>query len=139
MIWLNLFGYLENNAVLWDIMNLVNHLYGQDKLYYLGGNIMVQSSSYIAIPPGATILELLYVREMSLEELSEKMGCSEEYISKLIDGTTPLTSNVALEIESVLGVPTLFWNNLESNYREQLFLVENEIKTILNGHSINYQ
>ncbi|MBG9985052.1 helix-turn-helix domain-containing protein [Aerococcaceae bacterium DSM 111022] len=100
---------------------------------------MVQSSSYIAIPPGATILELLYVREMSLEELSEKMGCSEEYISKLIDGTTPLTSNVALEIESVLGVPTLFWNNLESNYREQLFLVENEIKTILNGHSINYQ
>lgn len=37
-----------------------------------------------------------------------------------------LTPDVALRLETVLGVPAGFWNNLEAQYREKLIRVEAE-------------
>ena len=38
----------------------------------------------------------------------------------------PLTPEVAVRLETVLGVPAKFWNNLEAIYREKLVKVEAE-------------
>ena len=84
------------------------------------------SKSVIAIPPGATIREQLENRGMKQKEFALRMGLSEKHISRLINGQAELTEDVALRLESVLGLPASFWNNLEVLYREQLARVNAE-------------
>ena len=87
---------------------------------------MVRSSSFVAVPPGATIKEQLVDRGMSQKEFAARMDLSEKHISKLINGEVQLTPEVAVRLEMVLGVPAKFWNNLEAIYREKLIKVEAE-------------
>lgn len=87
---------------------------------------MTRSRNYIATPPGATIKEQLNDRGMSQKEFAARMDMSEKHISRLINGDVHLTSEVAIRLEMVLGVPAKFWNNLESIYREKLNKAEME-------------
>ncbi len=85
---------------------------------------MVRSRSYIATPPGATIKELLNDRGMSQKEFAARMDMSEKHISKLVNGEVQLTPETAVRLETVLGVPAKFWNNLEAIYREKIIKAE---------------
>lgn len=87
---------------------------------------MVRSSSFIATPPGATIKEQLNDRGMSQKEFAMRMDMSEKHISKLINGDVQLTSDMAVRLEIVLGVPARFWSNLEAIYREKLIKIKVE-------------
>ncbi len=86
----------------------------------------MKSRSYIATPPGATIKEQIVDRGMSQKEFAARMDMSEKHISKLINGEVLLTSEMAMRLEMVLGLPAHFWNNLESIYREKLQLIQEE-------------
>ncbi|MBF4693122.1 helix-turn-helix domain-containing protein [Fusibacter ferrireducens] len=81
---------------------------------------MRYSKSTIAIPPGATIREQIENRGIKQKEFALRMGLSEKHVSRLINGQVELTQDVALRLESVLGVPATFWSNLEVMYREKL-------------------
>jgi HTH-type transcriptional regulator / antitoxin HigA len=82
---------------------------------------MVAESEYcIAVPPGETIKEQLEERNMSMEEFIRSMGESEKFIAELLEGDVALTESVAAKLESVLGIPSQFWNNLEGIYRADL-------------------
>ena len=81
---------------------------------------MLESKSYIATPPGATITEQLEERGMTQNEFSKRMGMSEKQISQLMNGDVRVTSDMAEKLELVLGVPADFWNKLESIYQEKL-------------------
>lgn len=87
---------------------------------------MTRSRSYIAIPPGATIREQLEDRGMSQKEFASRIGMSEKHVSRLINGEVQLTADVAYRLETVLGLPAGFWNNLEAVYREKLIKAEAE-------------
>lgn len=87
---------------------------------------MNRSRNIVATPPGATIKEQLIDRGMSQKELAARMDMSEKHISRLIKGDVQLTSEVALRLEMVLGVPASFWNKLEAIYREKLTRVRAE-------------
>lgn len=89
---------------------------------------MIRSRSYIAIPPGATIKELLDDRGMSQSEFAARMDMSEKHISKLVNGDVLLTPETSIKLEMVLGVPARFWNNLEAIYREKIIKAEAENK-----------
>lgn len=80
---------------------------------------MIRSNSIIATPPGATIKEQLEDRHMTQKEFAERMGMSPKHISHLINGDVQLTPDVAIRLESVLGVPAKFWNNLEAIYQDK--------------------
>ncbi len=86
----------------------------------------MESKSYIAVPPGATILELLRDRGMSREEFAKGMDMPEEDVVGLIDGDVVLAPLIAQKLEQVLGVPASFWEKLEAQYRENVILVEKE-------------
>lgn len=88
---------------------------------------MLHSKNTVAVPPGATIREQLENRGMSQKEFSLRMGMSEKHISRLINGKVELTPDVALRLESVLGLNAKFWNSRESTYREQLSRVQAEL------------
>ena len=81
---------------------------------------MVKGYDFIATPPGATIKEQLEDRGMSQKEFASRMNMSEKHISKLINGEVQLTTDVAIRLETVLGVPAQFWIKLEAVYREKL-------------------
>ena len=87
---------------------------------------MKRSRNVIAIPPGETIKEQLKERSMKQKEFAMRMGMSEKHISKLINGEVQLTVDMARKLEMVLGVPTQFWCNLESLYREDMIKVKEE-------------
>lgn len=87
---------------------------------------MIKSKTYIATPPGSTVKEQLNNRGMSQKEFAIRMDMSEKHISKFLSGEVILTSDMALRLEMVLGVPASFWNNLESIYRNKLQLVKEE-------------
>lgn len=87
---------------------------------------MIESKSYIAIPPGATILELLEDRGMSREEFAERMDMTEEDVVRLINGDVVLAPLIAQKLELALGVPASFWIKLEEQYKEKRVLVEKE-------------
>lgn len=90
---------------------------------------MRRSRSFIAIPPGVTIKELIVDRGINQKEFALRMGMSEKHISKLMNGDVQLTIEMARRLEMVLGVPAQVWCNLEAGYRETLVKVkeENEI------------
>lgn len=87
---------------------------------------MNESRTYIAIPPGETLSELLEDREISIKDFADSMDMSENTIEDLIRGDVPLTSSIASQLEKVLGVPASFWLNYESLYRETLSRVNEE-------------
>ena len=86
----------------------------------------MRSRQTIATPPGTTIREQLENRGMTQKEFAVRMVMSEKHISQLINGEVHLTPNVALRLESVLGISASFWNNLEARYREKLERIEEE-------------
>jgi len=84
-----------------------------------------------AVPPGETLKETLETIGMSQAELAERTGRPKKTINEIIMGKTAITSETALQLERVLGVPASFWNNLERNYQERLARrkEENYLKT----------
>ncbi|MBQ7739046.1 MAG: ImmA/IrrE family metallo-endopeptidase [Desulfovibrionaceae bacterium] len=91
---------------------------------------MIQSKTYIAVPPGETIKEQLAYKNMPQEKFSEEMKLSPENTEKLLNGTIHLTSDMAYRLEYVLGIPKIFWENLEKIYRKTIYkaLLENDAK-----------
>lgn len=73
-----------------------------------------------AVPPGETLLEVLEISKISLEELSESLELAMSEIESLISGTLPITSEIAEKLESAVPVPASLWMALEAHYRAAL-------------------
>lgn len=85
------------------------------------------------IAPGETIKELLEVNCMNQLDLASKIGINKKTVNEIINGKAPITTETALKLEYVFGLPASFWNNLESNYRialerkKDIDLIKNEV------------
>ncbi|MGA2403517.1 MAG: helix-turn-helix domain-containing protein [Syntrophobacteraceae bacterium] len=79
-------------------------------------------------PPGETLSEILEDREMSQADLADRTGRAKKTINEIVKGKAPITPRIALELESVLGVPASFWNSRESQYREHLARCEEQVR-----------
>jgi HTH-type transcriptional regulator/antitoxin HigA len=95
----------------------------------------------IPVPPGETLKEYLTNWDMTQKELSERLGISPKHINEIIKGKAPITTETALKLESVLGLPASFWLGLESTYQEAIAraeetkCMEKEVEIV---KSINY-
>jgi HTH-type transcriptional regulator / antitoxin HigA len=85
----------------------------EKKLYPLG------DTDY-AVSPGETLQELLEERGMSQRDLARRTGLSPKHVNKLLHGLVPLSADVAVRLERVMGTPARIWNRLEANYRSDL-------------------
>ncbi len=70
----------------------------------------------LVFPPGDTLRELLDERGMTQAELAERMGRPKKTLNEIAQGKAQITSETALELETVLGVPAAVWTNLQSAY-----------------------
>jgi len=93
-------------------------------------------------PPGDTIHETIDTIDMSRDELAERMGLSMEKLNGLIKGSEPITQNMAILLERILGISASFWMTRENEYQlglnniEQLIFLE-EIKNIKSKNCLN--
>jgi HTH-type transcriptional regulator / antitoxin HigA len=74
----------------------------------------------VAIPPGETIGEILDERGITQADFALMLGRTEKNVSQLINGKAPISHELAIDLERVLGVPAALWNNLEAVYRDLL-------------------
>ena len=73
-----------------------------------------------AVPPGATLLEVIQSKSIKQSELAERMGRPKKTINEIIKGKAEITPETAVQLEHVLGISAKFWLNLEKNYRLDL-------------------
>jgi HTH-type transcriptional regulator / antitoxin HigA len=73
-----------------------------------------------AVRPGSILLEVLAEQEMSAPTLADQLGRPLVEVLDLFAAATPITPEIAGDLEQVLGISARFWLNLEQKYREQL-------------------
>jgi HTH-type transcriptional regulator/antitoxin HigA len=71
----------------------------------------------VAVPPGATILELIEAKGMTQQQLAERMGRPPNKINEILHGKRAVTVETALELELVLGLPAAYWLEREKTYQ----------------------
>lgn len=73
------------------------------------------------VAPGEIIKEYLDARGLTQKEASKRIGVSERHFSKMLNGKTRLTEEMALKLEKLMpDVPAGFWLNYEVKYQEYL-------------------
>jgi HTH-type transcriptional regulator/antitoxin HigA len=77
-------------------------------------------------PPGETLLDTLETLGMTQAELANRTGRPKKTINEIVQGKAAITSETALQLELVLGVPATFWLRREQQYREWLARQEEE-------------
>lgn len=71
-------------------------------------------------PPASTVADLIKERGWTQQELARRLGFTTKHISLLINGNTPITEDIAVKLERVLGSTMRFWMTREAQYREAL-------------------
>ena len=82
---------------------------------------MTKRNEYIpqtATHPGVTLKERLEELGMSQKEFAVRTTKPEQTIVKVINGESSLTPDMAVQFESVLGIPANFWLKRQQNYDE---------------------
>ena len=69
------------------------------------------------VPPGDTLTEILEAVAMTQADLAARTGRPLKTINEIAKGKAAITPETSLQFEKVLGVPALFWNNLETNFQ----------------------
>lgn len=73
--------------------------------------------SDLAIPPSETLADEIAARSMSQTDLAARLGRPVQVVNEILRGKKAITDDIALGLEEVLGIPAMFWVNLEQNYR----------------------
>jgi HTH-type transcriptional regulator / antitoxin HigA len=73
-----------------------------------------------AVPPGETLQEVMQSLDMTQRDLAARAELTVQSLIRIFKGEQPISYETANKLELVTNVPARFWNNLESNYREQL-------------------
>lgn len=71
-------------------------------------------------PPGDTIQETIDKIEMNQYELAERLGKNIKNVNQIIKGKEPISTDTAIALEKVLGIPADFWLERERQYRREL-------------------
>ena len=74
----------------------------------------------LLVPPGDSILEHINFIGMSREELSNKLNLPINKVNDLIKGIEPITREIAIKLDCVLGIPYHIWLKLEEDYKKEL-------------------
>jgi len=83
-----------------------------------------------AVPPGVTLQEVSKSLGIGQKELALRTSLTVQTLNRIYKGVQPITYETANRLELVTGVPARFWNNLESQYREQLERIEEKERLV---------
>ena len=73
-----------------------------------------------AVPPGDTLADILEERDMTQTELARRLGVSLKHVNQVVKGVAPISPDLALRLEKVLGSTAAFWLTREAQYQAKL-------------------
>ena len=71
-----------------------------------------------AICPGETIKETIEYLEITPEAFADKLDITVEELSDLLQGSIPLTCELANKLQEITNTPARIWISLEKRYRD---------------------
>ncbi|WP_195701628.1 helix-turn-helix transcriptional regulator [Companilactobacillus futsaii] len=89
----------------------------------------------IAVAPGATIYEQIMDRKITISDFSQQIGMDKKETEQLFTGKIKITPEIANKLTKILDIPTTFWLNMETQYRDDLKQIELEQKN--NGYNFS--
>jgi HTH-type transcriptional regulator / antitoxin HigA len=70
-----------------------------------------------AVAPGEYLEEWIDEQGLSQQHVADLMGCSRKQINEIVNGHAPITSETAIRLERVVGIPADSWLRYEAAYR----------------------
>ena len=71
------------------------------------------------IHPSETLMEIMYNKGITITELSQSSGMTQEEILRLLEGNQNFSKDVAEKLEKSIGITKTFWMNLQAIYEEE--------------------
>ncbi|GAO99894.1 HigA family addiction module antitoxin [Fructobacillus ficulneus] len=78
----------------------------------------------IAFHPGIYVEELIEETNLSQAELAQRLGITEQTISRLIDGDEPINQDLARRLADFSGISLQTWLNLQAKYDDKVAEIE---------------
>lgn len=96
-----------------------------------------------AFHPGCYLQDIIEEMEITQEEFAIRLGTTPKTISKIVNGETNLSKDIALKLSNMLGTSIELWLNLQATYDKKVLEIQNsqdidEQKTILDDIDYNY-
>ena len=60
------------------------------------------------------------------QQVAELLGCSPEQVNEIVNGRAPVTGDVALRLERLMGIPVDSWLRYETAYRADVVRIADE-------------
>lgn len=86
-----------------------------------------------AVAPGEYLEEWIEDHGLSQQRVAELLGSSRKQVNEIINGRAPVTSDTAMRLERVVGIPAKTWLKYEALYRADLARIADEES--LAGHA----
>lgn len=77
-----------------------------------------------AVAPGEYLEEWICDNGLSRQRVAELLEISRGRVNEIINGRAPITSDTALRLERVVGIPAGIWVEYEALYRADLARIE---------------
>lgn len=75
-----------------------------------------EAPNLMAIHPGSILKEEIRERRISQKKLAKSIEMQESHLSEIIKGKRSITKQVADKLETVLGIPSIDWVNLQIRF-----------------------
>ena len=79
-----------------------------------------------AVAPGEYLEEWIDDQGLSQQRVAELLGSSRKQVNEIVNGRAPITSDTAIRLERVVGIPAKTWLRHEALYRADLARIADE-------------
>lgn len=79
-----------------------------------------------AVAPGEYLEEWIDDHGLSQQRVAELLGSSRKHVNEIVNGRAPITSDTAMRLERVVGIPARTWLKYEALYRADLARIADE-------------
>lgn len=79
-----------------------------------------------AVAPGEYLEEWIDDHGLSQQRVAKLLGSSRKQVNEIVNGRAPLTSDTAMRLERVVGIPARTWLKYEALYRADLARIADE-------------
>lgn len=90
-----------------------------------------------AVAPGEYLEEWIHDQGLSQQRVAEFLGCSRKQVNEIVNGRAPITSDTAIRLERVVGIPADSWLRYEAAYRADLARIADQEDLVKHADEID--
>ncbi|MEV4127125.1 HigA family addiction module antitoxin [Nocardia sp. NPDC049707] len=81
-----------------------------------------------AVAPGEYLVEWICEQRMSRQQVADLLGYTRKRLNDIILGRAPVTNDIAIRLERVVGIPADSWLRYEAAYQADLARITDQEK-----------